>query len=316
MVAADKVAKGLWWEAPWGLVVGCTPVSSGCAHCWSKSQHDRFRKRLGREPFNVVVPCEDRLDIPLHRRIPTVYAVWNDLFHEQVPDEFVEKAFAIMAGAPCHRFVLLTKRAIRGYDVLRDGTFPGAMAVWNLQLNQQAFVGGFDWPLPNVVIGTSVENQTAADERIPHLIKTPAAYRMVSYEPALGPLDLRQWLGELRCENDCAWKGWEDELESDVDGNEPHCPECGSNCFVVDNWDLDHAASERMPPVGWLIIGPETGAGRRPCEIEWIRGVAQQVQRAGIPVFIKALPIGKRISKNMNEWPEDLRLRQFPEVLQ
>lgn len=258
-VSAEKVAKGLWWEAPWGLVVGCTAVSSGCAHCWAKSQHDRFRKRLGRKAFNVVVPREDRLMLPMRRGIPTVYAVWNDLFHAHVPGNFIDRAWEIMWLAKHHRFVVLTKRAERMRELSPRSR------------------------LSNVVLGVSVEDQKTADERIPHLIKTPAACRMMSYEPVLGPVDF----GGFRHERQC-------------DGHPAHL--CDERCCYTSRID-------------WLITGPETGAGRRPCETDWIRDAAQQVRRAGVPVFIKALPIGKRISKDPAEWPADLRLREFPEML-
>lgn len=266
MVGADRVAKGLWWGKAWSLVDGCTAVSAGCAKCWARGMHERFRKKT----FSNVTPREDRLLTPMRRGIPTVYAVWNDLFHERVPTNFADRAFKIMWLADHHRFVVLTKRAERMRDCL-------------VQRN----------PLPNLAIGVSVENQKTAGERIPHLNWVPTACRMVSYEPVLGPVDfdgLGWW------ENSCGC------LDLDSDVSQDNCTACGGTGVVQG--------------IDWLIIGPETGPGRRPCELEWIRDATQQSKRVGIPVFIKALPIGKRISTNPAEWPEDLRLREFPEMMQ
>jgi protein gp37 len=234
-VDPERVKHGYWWDKAWSLVDGCTAVSSGCAKCWAKSLYERFHGKT----FDNVTPREDRLLTPIRRGIPTVYAVWNDLFHERVPENFIIRAFKVMWLAGHHRFVVLTKRVTRMHDY---------------------FIRRI--PLTNVCIGVSAEDEKTALDRTWFLEQLASACRVMSYEPALGPID-------------------------------------GAVDFRLLNW---------------FIIGPETGAGRRPCEVGWIRDVARQAQRAGVPVFIKALPIGKRISKDMGEWPEDLRLREFPEI--
>ena len=160
-----------------------------------------------------------------------------------------------------------------------------------------------DWPLPNVWLGVSVENQQYADERIPLLLQTPAAVRFVSYEPALGPVDFDPWLSERPgCEGEYA---------------QPDCEECW--------WQCNH--------LNWLIIGGESGPGARPFDLAWARSVIAQCRAAGVACFVKQLGANVYDSSGYpfpadydssiklkdpkggepSEWPEDLRVRETPE---
>lgn len=195
----DRIDKGLYWDKPLTLVEGCTPVSPGCLNCWSATMTHRFdyeerggynddeilRPRLttqfeyvnlgksykGPVHFNGKIICrEDRLDIPLKRKKPTVWAVWNDLFHEDVPFVFQASALVMMRDTPRHRFIILTKRPERAkyfFDLLYRGQFAASE------------------PLFNVWFGVTAENQEMADQRIPILLQIPAAVRIVSVEPML-----------------------------------------------------------------------------------------------------------------------------------
>lgn len=189
-----------WTEHTWNPVTGCSKVSPGCAHCYAETVALRFwptqyrgipivdpnkpaRVNGGpnstrRREFTDVMTHADRLDQPLRRKKPTTYFVnsMSDLFHEDVPDEFIGKVFDRMAQARRHTFQVLTKRAERMLALLP--TFAA----------RHTAADGSGWPLPNVWLGVSVENQRFADERIPLLLQTPAAVRFISAEPLLGPI--------------------------------------------------------------------------------------------------------------------------------
>ncbi len=162
-----------WTDATWNPVTGCTPVSTGCANCYAKRMAKRLAGRHGypkTNPFTVTVHL-DRLEEPLRWRKPRMVFVCSmgDLFHDDVPGDVIDKVFAVMELAPQHTFQVLTKR-------------PHHMATY---LNARGF--GLN-PLPNVWLGTSVEDQSLAHYRIPYLLNCPAVVRFLSCEPLLGPL--------------------------------------------------------------------------------------------------------------------------------
>jgi len=154
------ISKGRYWDKPWSLVDGCTPCSPGCDHCWSMAMGKRFH----RWPEKVT-PHPESLDIPLRTRKPTVFAVWNDLFHEDVPDGFITDVRNVMYACPQHTFLILTKRS---------GRMAGRME--------------HHVPLPNVWHGLTVCNQDEADAKIPELLKVPGK-KFLSIEPMLGEID-------------------------------------------------------------------------------------------------------------------------------
>lgn len=166
-----------WAEETWNPVTGCTKLSEGCAHCYAERMAKRLAGRNGYpadSPFRVTLHL-DRLQVPMHWRKPRMVFVdsMGDLFHEHVPDWFIEKVFETMAIASHHTFLVLTKRADR------------------LLANRTAL---FSTVLPNVWLGVTAENQQQAMRRIPHLLETPAAVRFVSVEPMLGPINAALWL--------------------------------------------------------------------------------------------------------------------------
>lgn len=173
-----NIDAGKYWDKAWQLVDGCSPVSAGCDNCWSASMTHRFKQGLTNiGKFNGKIKLrEDRLDLPLKTKKPTVWAIWNDLCHENVPDKFINSALAVMSHCRNHTFLLLTKRPCR-----LERFFKG--------------VG-----LLNVWCGTSIENQQTADERIPHLLQVPGK-KFLSIEPMLGSIDLRRYLASALGEN-------------------------------------------------------------------------------------------------------------------
>lgn len=178
-----------WTDATWNPVVGCTRVSPGCDHCYAFALHDKRHAswRQGRwptapaqyhRPFSQVQLLPDRLSQPVKWRAPRRIFVnaLSDLFHGDVPDDFIGQVFHVMAMTSRHTYQILTKR-------------PERMRDWTRAYQPD--------PLPNVWLGVSAENQFRAETRIPLLLDTPAAIRFISAEPLLGPIDLRLWLARL-----------------------------------------------------------------------------------------------------------------------
>ena len=179
----------------WNPAVGCKECSPGCAHCWAKRMAQRQRIEWGQ-----VVTKPERLEQPLHWRKPQIVAVGFMSDIALWPDEFLDKVFAVMALTPQHTYVLLTKRPerMRGYLVglatdVQNWPLPTDKGSERIRV-ATIIRSVATWPLPNVWLGCSVENQQAADERIPLLLEAPAAHRWVSVEPLLGPVDLHLYL--------------------------------------------------------------------------------------------------------------------------
>jgi protein gp37 len=286
-----------WTETTWNPVTGCTPISEGCQNCYAARYAKRgigdFRGDVthGDEPiltkrdFSDVRLHSDRLEHPLHWRKPRKIFVCSmgDLFHENVPDEFIAAIFAAMSRAPQHVFQVLTKRPARMRQWLKrcgdgdtlgwithDGTAPRAYNGLGI------IVGRSDqWPLPNVWLGVSCENQAAANERIPMLMQTPAAVRFVSVEPMLGPVNLTKKIGQF----------------SD-------CPECGDGVHVDEDGCCYHCGRDVMHyGANWVICGCESGPGRRPAETDWIRSVRDQCSSAEVPFFLKQMNVAGALVK-------------------
>ena len=177
------ISKGRYWDLPWSLISGCTPCSPGCDHCWSAARAHRF-KREG-EPghtsgiltdehgcFNGAIVCHpERLSIPTRRRKPTVYAVWNDLFHEDVDVNFIEDALAVMTNCPQHTFLVFTKRSERLSKLMTKGC---------LRISRTD-----TWPIKNLWLGITVCDQQEADKKIPVFLQVPGG-KFLSIEPLLG----------------------------------------------------------------------------------------------------------------------------------
>ncbi|HMG63760.1 MAG TPA: phage Gp37/Gp68 family protein [Streptosporangiaceae bacterium] len=279
--------------ATWNPVTGCDDVSPGCDHCYARKFAERWRGTPGHHfenGFDVTLRPE-RLEQPLRWKRPRRIFTnsMSDLFHKDVPDEYIACVFTVMAKARQHTFQVLTKRHARMRSLLSSDEF-------QLMCFASALVRGWDlegtsWPLPNVWLGISAEDQKWADIRIPALLDTPAAVRFVSAEPLLGPIDLRVHLN-----GSCP--------EHDFPGG-----------FCVQR---DHPGVRRL---NWLIVGGESGPGARPMDEEWARTLAIQATRARVPVFMKQMGsvLGKELGAgpkggDWDTWPEDLKIREFPRV--
>jgi protein gp37 len=179
-----------WTDETWNPVTGCDKVSPGCDHCYAETIAHRFDGTPAYPNGFKVTLHPERLERPLHWTRPRMVFVnsMSDMFHADIPDEYITRVFAVMALAPQHTFQILTKRHARMKSLLTSDAFKVAVfdAAWNLRPGPLLT----SWPLPNVWLGVSAEDQRWANLRIPALLHTPAAIRFVSAEPLLGPIDL------------------------------------------------------------------------------------------------------------------------------
>jgi protein gp37 len=298
-----------WTDATWNPVRGCSRVSAGCENCYAMRQAHRTSGRGGAyeglttirkgkvDWSGAVRLVPELLDQPLRWRRPRRVFVnsMSDLFHESLPDDAIRDVFGIMGEARHHTFQVLTKRPARMLAFLSDPENRRLLTI----LGQRPELDV--WPLPNVWLGVSVEDQATADARIPLLLDTPAAVRFVSYEPALGPVDLQR----------ISVSGW---------------AHCGFNSLTGVPAGEDRAV---LPHLDWIIVGGESGPGARPFNVRWAHTIVNQCREAGVPVFVKQLGakpfepysdgtpfadvrLQDRKGGDPQEWPKDLRVREFP----
>jgi protein gp37 len=186
-----------WTDETWNPVTGCHKVSPGCDHCYAETLHERFN---GKGSFSTITLHPDRLDKPLHWRRPRMVFVnsMSDLFHKDIPDDYIADVFGVMAAnyewdMPTHTFQVLTKRHGRMRSLLSSADFRFAVAASAARRSENGdsvhdAIAYGHWPLPNVWLGVSTEDQRWANVRVPALLDTPATVRFVSAEPLLGPI--------------------------------------------------------------------------------------------------------------------------------
>jgi protein gp37 len=262
-----------WTDTTWNPVTGCTKISAGCDHCYAETFAERWRGIDG-HPFERGFDLQlrpERLDHPLSWGKPRKVFVnsMSDLFHPGIPDELIAGVFAVMAATGRHTYQVLTKRHGRMRALLASGEF--AEHVIDEATGRYGAPVRPSWPLRNVWIGVSAENQRWADIRIPALLDTPAAVRFLSCEPLLGPVDLSRWLRHVQraCDR-CYVKGPLDRHSAHLWGRCP-CP-----C---------HPA--HTPPIGWIIAGGESGPSARPMHPAWVRHLRDTAHLAAVPFFFK-----------------------------
>lgn len=316
-----------WADASWNPVVGCTRVSEGCRNCYAEAMAHRFRlaprsatpNDPRAHPLNLLTDdngrwngtvrlLPERLSEPLHWRKPRRIFVcsMSDLFHDRVPLPYIGCVMKVAAACPHLTFLLLTKRPERMCEAMRwvqdnaaDATaWVPLIASRGVELDDdgvnEQIVEALRRPLPNVWLGVSVENQQAADDRIPHLLNCPAEIRWLSVEPLLDHVDLSAFFG----------RGF-----------------CGGS-------DTEYTYNAG---VSWVVVGGESGRNARPCSINWINSIQTQCHAARVPLFVKQLgrrpvttstPSGEmepfRVvdpkGGSPREWPHHLRVRQWPEM--
>jgi protein gp37 len=360
----DFSANPLKFRTADGRVVwACEKLSPGCTNCYAEDLSHRYGgvRRAGDWNAGTMATLTPFLDEKELRHMLTAKVIdgkpvagskcfigdMTDIFGLWVPDELLDRLFAVFDQRRDVTWQVLTKRANRLRQYLTETvtfhgrTYPAAQ--WRLLLDANRRdkttrqIDDEPWPLKNVWLGVSAEDQKRADERIPLLLQAPAAVRFISAEPLLGPVDLTRFIGGS------------DTAVDDLAPEDAHCVRCG--CW----WDED--STEHECPAGfgprpdWVIVGGESGADARPCAEEWIARVVDQCRAAGVPVFVKQLgayvvseartatpdhlsdPTSPKLLRAPNgecwawraglrdrkggdpsEWPEDLRVREFPEA--
>lgn len=242
----------------------CTKVSAGCKFCYA----EKINKIRGnglpfdnrKTKFELI---QSQLEKPLKWKKPRRIFIQSmgDLFHNDIPLDYIDRILEVIAACPQHIFIVLTKRPQnlekKIYEVTED--------------NPCRELGGGDY-LPNLWLGVSVEDQKTADERIPILLQIPAAKRIVSYEPALGPVDFKiDWLYSGDCADWCP------------QGN--HCSECHPNFAKM--------FMREGSPIDLIIAGCESINGKpgRKANFEWFRSAKDQCVEAGVPFFLKQMEV-------------------------
>ncbi len=277
-----------WTDVTWNCITGCTRVSDGCARCYAEQLS---ATRLAESPkylgvaemrgtearWTGLVRCHPEvLEAPLRWRKPRMIFVnsMSDTFHPDVKIAFIKKLWRTMALSPRHTFQVLTKRPMRMAHVLE---------VIGSDWMALTYDGGAEfpeWPLPNVWLGTSVEDQQRADERIPQLLRCPAAVRFLSCEPLLSGMDVDSgktggidWVivgGESGRDHRPMRLEW-------AEGIVRQCRDAGVPCFV------------KQLGSSWF----------------------QDLQHPGHSIRVHPSKSAK--GGDMSEWPAVLRVREWPE---
>ncbi len=309
-----------WADAVWNPVTGCTKISDGCKNCYAERMAKRLRGRFGYpldEPFAVTLHPDKLREPEAWKRGRRIFVCsMGDLFHEEVPFEFIDQVFFTMASAHQHIFMLLTKRPERMLeyyesrlfvvnDILRFGTRLMRIDLgggWHLE---------FDPMNSNIWAGVTAEDQMRANKRIPVLIKVPASVHYVSVEPMLEMVSLIRAIGDPE-EDD-----W-DEVNSIQDENDDSEPEefieeCEAECDWINygndlvanpewvEWKQWRDMRAHWAKVGrcldWVIVGGESGPGARPMNEQWARELKDQCEGVNVHFFYKQAPVDGKLVK-------------------
>jgi len=337
-----------WSQMVWNPITGCTKVSTGCKHCYAERLFPRTYSKdrvIVPTPADGIIPEDyiqpeeatghwtrprkftdvklhpERLEQPLHWKKPQMIFVnsMSDLFHEDVPFEFIDQIFAAMAISKQHTFQILTKRPKRMLEWFnfKDISWKLEEMQGDNRIRYQVYhtfgkdnpTSEWEWPLKNVWLGISCENQETADERIPILLQVPAAVRFLSCEPLLDRINFNDVPAVHDPECDCN----PEFMCASIPGR--WCAICGhaasqhnkdgSNCCAASCDDHEWLEGVRDIGVDQIIVGGESGPRYRPMNLDWARDIRDQCLASGVPFFFKQTA-GKK------EIPEDLQIREYP----
>ena len=266
-----------WTDMVWNPTRGCSKVSPGCDICYAARYASRFNgpglpfeglaefTKSGAHWSGQVRLLEDRLQLPIGWREPKNIFVdsMSDLFHDEVPDEFIRRVWEVMTFTPQHTYQILTKRSERMSDWFKS---KDAVQAAELAMSSRG-----EWPLPNVYLGVSVESQDYI-YRLSELFSCQAKLYFLSAEPLLGPIDATK----IPCP-ECRFMSGSNghHVQSD-------CTICGGEVKGSDGYL--NAFEEGL---GWVIVGCESGYGARPMDLDWVRSLRDQCDMYSTPFFFK-----------------------------
>jgi protein gp37 len=302
------MSKIEWTEKTWNPLSGCSPVSTGCKNCYAEVMTKRLSKiestseKYGgllteKGKFNGVVKFDEKALLePLSRKKPTMYFVnsMSDLFHENVPFEWVDKIMAVIALCPQHTFQVLTKRPERmkeyfyGLSQKKETDDYKNIFLQGQIMTRAALKSDYiKKPYDNLWLGVSIENQAQADKRITYLLETPAAVRFLSCEPLLEFVNLAGYDGKV-------FRPYLDPLSQHENKL------CGTG-------------------IDWVIVGGESGHNARPMHPDWVRSIRDQCKAANVAFFFKqwgeyndkAQKVGKKAAENLLDGVQYL---EFPKT--
>lgn len=344
-----------WTDATANIAVGCSIHSPGCVNCYAArlaatrlKQTERYKglavMRNGMTPTwtGEVRINHDAIDTVIRWKKPrkVFFTAQGDPFHEGYTNEDIALFFAVMSTAKQHTFQVLTKRSTRMRQwfewIASQGVPPSeVMSAAVKRSGSELLVknnhsASLSWPLSNVWLGVTVENQELADTRIDDLLHCPAKCRFLSLEPLLERVVLPEealMRHFVSCPSD------------NEDPEKNNCIGCTGDPRDYDGTESSCEA-EWSPSIDWVIVGGESGPRARQFDVAWAYAIIEQCKKTGIACFVKQLgarPIGEPRAKpprnwttssdiarrgewvlndshggDPNEWPEDLRVQQFP----
>lgn len=227
-----------WTDHTWNPFQGCRKVSPGCLNCYMY----RDKKRYGQDPTTVIRSAPATFSAPLKWKEPARVFVcsWSDFFIEEA-DPWRDEAWEIIRKTPHLTYQILTKRA----ENIQDRLPP-------------------DWPLENVWLGVTAENQKQLESRLPYLLVTGAPVKFVSVEPMLGPMSFR-------------WGGW----------------------ILYPSRPTGSEQYDSLRVLDWVICGGESGPDAREMKTEWAAELKRQCSEAGVPFFMKQMTAGAPIPEEL-----------------
>lgn len=256
-----------WTQRPgtvgetWNPTTGCNKVDRGCKNCYAETMHRRLQAmgqaKYAKDFLEGAVVQPDTLDIPMRWTKPRTVFVnsMSDLFHEEVPFDFITQVMQVIQLTPQHTYLVLTKRpevALRFWYHMEV-----ANKIWQ--------------PPPNLWMGTSAHDQGSADKRVSELLGLKGCLHFLSYEPAIGPLDLNR----LHPKAAPTYRTSLDALRG---------------IYSLQKWkgkEWHHLMSSQYEKLDWVIMGGESGPKADPMHPAWARAMRDQCKEAGVPFFFK-----------------------------